>query len=94
MNEFPHASREHPPFITPRERQVLQQLALGLSNKEIAATLCLSEQTVATHIKSIFGKLGVRNRVLAVGVGLDLGLIALNKQDLQRERGRTRASVR
>lgn len=43
-------------LITPRESQVLQLLASGLSNKEIAAALCLSDKTVATHMKSIFEK--------------------------------------
>ncbi|HEY7348864.1 MAG TPA: response regulator transcription factor [Ktedonobacterales bacterium] len=78
------------PFITPRELQVLQWLACGLSNKEIAAALCLSDKTVATHMKSIFDKLGVHNRLMAVRVGQKLGLIDLNNEDPERERERER----
>ncbi len=72
-------------FLTRRELQVLQLLASGLQNKEIAATLCLSDHTVATHVKSILSKLGARNRLMAARIGLDLGLI-----DLKRERERER----
>jgi DNA-binding NarL/FixJ family response regulator len=80
-------------LITPRESQVLQLLASGLSNKEIAAALCLSDKTVATHMKSIFEKLGVHNRVLAVRAGQDLGLLTLtsnipSEQERERERER------
>ena len=52
--------------LTMRERDVLSGLRSGLSNKEIADKLSLSEVTVKHHIKSLRGKLGARNRVHAV----------------------------
>lgn len=63
--------------LTPRELQVLEQLAAGLSNKAIAARLGISDQTVKFHVASITGKLGVTNRTEAVRRALRLGLIAL-----------------
>ena len=52
--------------LTPREREVLQLLALGLANKEIAARLGVSESTVKFHVNSILRKLKVANRAEAV----------------------------
>lgn len=52
--------------ITPRELEVLEQMAGGLQNREIAERLSLSENTVHVHVRSILRKLGVRNRVEAV----------------------------
>jgi len=52
--------------LTERERQILGQLTLGLSNKQIARELELSENTVRFHLKNIFAKLSVNNRLLAV----------------------------
>ncbi len=42
--------------LTPREREVLRRLALGLSNREIADALCISEETVKTHVGSVLGE--------------------------------------
>ena len=63
--------------LTERESQVLQLLAQGLANKQIAATLEISEHTVKFHVSSIYGKLGVTNRTEAARLGVQLGLVLL-----------------
>jgi DNA-binding NarL/FixJ family response regulator len=63
--------------LTPRELEVLEVLAQGLSNRAIAARLAISEHTVKFHVSSIFAKLGAENRTDAVRRGVRLGLIAL-----------------
>ena len=63
--------------LTERENQVLQLLAGGLANKQIAAELDISSHTVKFHVSSIYTKLGVANRAEAVRVGLQRGLIIL-----------------
>lgn len=57
--------------LTMREREVLALLALGLSNAEIASELYLSADTVKTHIRRLFKKLGVRNRTQAAMLARD-----------------------
>lgn len=52
--------------LSPREREVLQLLAEGLSNKQMARQLNVSENTVKTHLANVYGKLGVNKRVEAV----------------------------
>ncbi len=59
--------------LTDRERQVLEQVARGLTNKEIAAALYISENTVNYHNKNIVGKLHLRNRAEVVGWALQHG---------------------
>lgn len=61
--------------ITERERQVLQLLADGRSNKEIAARLGVSPNTVKTHVARLFEKLQVARRTEAIGLARELGLV-------------------
>jgi two-component system, NarL family, response regulator YdfI len=63
--------------LTRREREVLQMLAAGLGNKEIAARLNISDHTAKFHVASILGKLGASTRTEAVAVGIRRGLILL-----------------
>ena len=64
--------------LTPRELEVLRLAAEGLSNKEIAATLFLSEKTVKNRISNIFSKLRVNDRTQAVLHALRTGLVQLS----------------
>ena len=61
--------------ITPRELEILELIAQGLSNKEIAERLFVSENTVKTHSSRVFDKLGARRRTQAVQLGKELRLI-------------------
>jgi DNA-binding NarL/FixJ family response regulator len=63
--------------LTPRESEVLQLLAKGKPNKEIAAELVISERTVKFHISSILAKLDAANRTEAVTLALQHGLVEL-----------------
>jgi NarL family two-component system response regulator YdfI len=63
--------------LTPREIDVLNALAEGLGNKQIAARLAISEHTVKTHLAAIFEKLEASNRTEAVMAGARLGLVLL-----------------
>src|SRR2546427_776029 len=74
----PQASDDEPlEQLTPRESEVLQLLADGLGNKDIAVKLSVSEHTIKFHIHSILAKLGAASRTEAVTRGLRSGLIEL-----------------
>lgn len=70
----------HDPFgeLTAREREVLQQIARGLSNKEIGAALALTEQTVKGYVRDILSKLNVDDRTQAALLAVRYGLVNPN----------------
>jgi NarL family two-component system response regulator LiaR len=61
--------------LTPRELEILEQIALGLSTREIASRVHVSENTVKTHASRVFDKLGARRRTQAVQLGKEFRLI-------------------
>ena len=61
--------------ITPRELEILELIAKGMSNREIAEKLFVSENTVKTHSSRLFDKLGAKRRTQAAQMGKELGLI-------------------
>ncbi|WP_312801554.1 response regulator transcription factor [Corynebacterium variabile] len=60
--------------LTPREREILEQIATGRSNQEIAGTLFISEETVKTHVRKVLQKLSLRDRVQAVVFAYENGV--------------------
>jgi DNA-binding NarL/FixJ family response regulator len=62
--------------ITPRERQILGLLDRGMTNKELAAALGVSENTVKTHLANLYAKLGVGRRTEALSVARQRGIVA------------------
>jgi ATP/maltotriose-dependent transcriptional regulator MalT len=71
----PNATRQQTLGITARELEILALVARGLSNREIATQLFVSENTVKTHCARAFGKLGAVRRTQAVQRGKELGLL-------------------
>jgi len=71
--------------LTPREFDVLEQIVHGLSNKEIASFLDISEATVKTHINSLLGKLGVTDRTQAATAAIQRGIVPLESLRKQKQ---------
>jgi len=82
QSSFSHhlTTQRVPPYeaLTERELEVLNLLAQGMPNKEIASQLVISERTAKFHVSSIMGKLGATNRTEAVSLAAQKGLITLH----------------
>jgi len=86
LEEFSRQAREPAPAtlaaeLTTREREVLEHVARGRSNKEIAAALAIAENTVKNHLKNILEKLHLENRVQAATYALRQGLVSRPPED-------------
>ena len=77
VNTSRSSTEEWTETLTKREKEVLQMLAAGLGNKEIAFKLNISDHTAKFHVGSILGKLGVSTRAEAVAMGIRRGLVLL-----------------
>jgi DNA-binding CsgD family transcriptional regulator len=71
----PDEKRREDLKITPRELEILNLIAQGMSNREIAERLFVSENTVKTHSSRVFDKLGAKRRTQAVQLGKEFGLL-------------------
>ena len=80
-NPVPHPDPELASALLPREQQVLELLAQGLSNAEIAAELVISEGTVKSHLGRIMTKLGVRDRLQVLIRAHEAGLVQMRLRD-------------
>lgn len=76
--DFTVARESPPPKLTDTEQRVIELMAQGLSNAAIASRLYVSVNTVKTHVRSIFHKLGVHNRSMAVAYALASGIIDIS----------------
>lgn len=72
------AERAARPTLTPREVQVVELIAQGMRNKEIAATLGISDDTAQVHVKNILAKLDVKDRSAAINVAIRRGIIHIS----------------
>ncbi len=82
LHEFTHGrpTAENEAALTPREQQVLQLVARGLTNREIAETLVVAENTVKNHLRNILAKLHLENRVQVAAYALREGLAPLEEK--------------
>lgn len=71
----PDEAKREEVAITPREMEILELIAQGMSNREIAEKLFVSENTMKTHSSRVFDKLGARRRPQAVQLGKEFGLL-------------------
>jgi DNA-binding CsgD family transcriptional regulator len=71
----PSGGKQEDLGITRRELEILELMAQGMSNREIADRLCVSENTVKTHSSRVFDKLGAKRRTQAVQLGREFGLL-------------------
>jgi RNA polymerase sigma factor (sigma-70 family) len=76
QNDVPAEARDAMDWLTPREREVLVLIAHGLTNHEIARSLDVSLETIKTHVKRIFTKIGVHDRAQAVIAAYEARLVA------------------
>lgn len=87
LDEFARLSREGPvkeadgDGLTPREREVLELVVTGATNREIAAALYISENTVNFHMKHILAKLHLKNRAQAVAYAIRSGLVTVSDDE-------------
>ena len=84
-------------LLTPREREIVRHVALGLRNAEVARELDISEQTIKTHLNNIFHKLGVRDRVELALYAAREGIIGVHERSRPSKvpgRRKTSASVK
>jgi DNA-binding NarL/FixJ family response regulator len=73
------SERASPDILTPRELDVLREVALGRSNREIGTTLGVTDETVKTHVARVLAKLQVENRAQAIVQALKRGLVTLEE---------------
>jgi DNA-binding NarL/FixJ family response regulator len=78
-----HSDRDRAPSPTPREMEVLRNVAMGRKNKEISKALSVSERTVKFHISALLRKLDAANRTDAVRVGIQLGLLSYSSTTMR-----------
>ena len=76
MTLFPPKAEQPAPLLSEREREVLELIGAGSTNREIAAALHLSPHTIKEHTSSLYRKLGARNRAEAVQLAQRIGLLA------------------
>ena len=87
LDEFARVSRDGAPKevesdgLTPREREVLELVVTGATNREIAAALYISENTVNFHMKHILAKLHLKNRAQAVAYAIRSGLVTVSEDE-------------